>query len=575
MPKVSTKRLRFASLIRVSTETQEKQGESLATQRKHNARDVELLNGTIVETYGGQEHGTPGYEKKEVNRLLEDVRKGKFDALIVANADRWSRDNEASIRGLDILQDTGVRFFVSVSEYDLRNPEHRMFLEVSAVIGKFQANHQSKKSILNKIERAKRGIPTCGKLPFGRTYEVKTGKWGIIPEKQGMIKDIAERYVKGESLSKLAEEYNNAHANLWHVLNNQCGDEWSFHFKSERFGVDETVTIQVPRLLPEKLIQDVKKRMVANRTRERSGGVQKHRYLLSGFVQCPYCGYRLTGEQSCSMGKRYYRHAHAKRDTPCPVNPRPFVPADELEGAVIRDLVNLFGNPAAIERSVRAAIPDADKSLKRRKWLEEELTKIDKARDRVLSLVEKDVITDDQAEKKLGEMKEREGLLRGELETLKAALQEMPDEEELKLFVERTRESVIVYDQSGEQQPGGSGLGTLLSMTWEEKRALVEAVFGSSTPDGKPGGVYVTPIPGARRGRRKKGEPLPYAYELRGRFAWRLNAVPVSFDHTFDSGVPSALSPGARNPRGTGTSSCGWCPPFPSPSRSSTTGACR
>src|SRR5262249_17190786 len=65
--------LRFAGLIRVSGEKQEKKGESLATQRASNARDVVDLGGTIVEVYGGQEHATPGWEKKEVDRLIRDA----------------------------------------------------------------------------------------------------------------------------------------------------------------------------------------------------------------------------------------------------------------------------------------------------------------------------------------------------------------------------------------------------------------------------------------------------------------------------------------------------------------------
>ena len=79
------KPLRFASLIRVSTERKEKQGESLVTQRKGNERDVERLGGIIAEVYGGAEHATPGWEKGEVDRLLADAARKKFDAVIVAS----------------------------------------------------------------------------------------------------------------------------------------------------------------------------------------------------------------------------------------------------------------------------------------------------------------------------------------------------------------------------------------------------------------------------------------------------------------------------------------------------------
>src|SRR5262245_57171738 len=133
------KPLRFAALVRVSTESQERYGESLRTQRDQNTKNVALLGGNIVAWYGGQEHATPGWEKKELDRLIADAGKNKFDAVIVAHADRWSRDNEKAEEGVKAFKAAKVRFFVSVTEYDLYNPEHRLFLGMSAVIGQFQA----------------------------------------------------------------------------------------------------------------------------------------------------------------------------------------------------------------------------------------------------------------------------------------------------------------------------------------------------------------------------------------------------------------------------------------------------
>jgi hypothetical protein len=66
---MTTKRLRFAPLIRVSTEDQEKQGESLKSQEKEIRQYVKFLKGTIPEQcwqYCGQEHATPDYERKKL-----------------------------------------------------------------------------------------------------------------------------------------------------------------------------------------------------------------------------------------------------------------------------------------------------------------------------------------------------------------------------------------------------------------------------------------------------------------------------------------------------------------------------
>jgi hypothetical protein len=38
--------------------------------------------------------------------------------------------------------------------------------------------------------------------------------------------------------------------------------------------------------------------------------------------------------------------------------------ADEIERTVLRELFDLFGNPAEIERAVKAAVPDCEKLLK-------------------------------------------------------------------------------------------------------------------------------------------------------------------------------------------------------------------
>ncbi len=305
------KQLRFASLIRVSTEQQEKVGESLSTQRSSNERDVKRLEGHIVERYGGQEHATAGWEKKEVDRLIGDASKGKWDAIIVNTPDRWSRDNGKSKEGLQVFRDHGIRFFVGSTEWNLFDPQHRFFLGMSAEVGEFIALQQAKKSFESRIERAKNdGAPTCGKSPFGREWDKDNKTWSVIPEKQEAIADIARRYLAGEGLKKLTDEYHISYANVYKVLKDQCGEEWSFEFGSETLNIRETVTVKVPRLLPEPIIKAVCQRLDANRTYRH--GTPKHDYLLNGLVFCGVCGHNLTGQPN-HEGRIY---SHGRQESP-------------------------------------------------------------------------------------------------------------------------------------------------------------------------------------------------------------------------------------------------------------------
>jgi site-specific DNA recombinase len=510
----SDSQLRFGPLVRVSTEKQEQQGESLRTQRAQNERDIELLGGRIVEWYGGQEHATPGWEKKEVDRLIADAGKDKFDAVIVPHADRWSRDNTKSTEGLDAFKRYGIRFFVGVTEYDLFNPEHVLFLSLSAVIGQFQASNQVKKSVLNRIARARRGLPTCGKLPFGRTFDEATGEWGIDSKKQALVTDVANRYLAGESLPKLAKEHGVNHSNLCKLLRERCGDQWEIEFQADDLNIRETVTLTVPRLLPEETIRAVRQRLEANRTYLHKPPKPKYEYLLSGRVFCAECGYCMFGQMNPN-GHRYYRHAHTERQRECSLRPRPWVPADGIERTVIRDLFGMLGNPAAIEQAIKAAIPDCEEALTRRQHLEEELAKVSRGRERVLGLVAKDLLTDGQAEKQLRELKEREAGLRSELDKLAATLAEVPDAETVRLFVEQMEDAIgpiiIIHDGEGNTYAGGNDVQSYLMMTDEDRRKLVDVALSGNLPDGKPAGVYLTPAGGTRHG------PKRFTYQIRGR----------------------------------------------------------
>src|SRR5688500_11307227 len=124
-----SKLLCFAALMRVSCEPQEHTGEARTAQRRHAARDAAPVGGVIDDRWSGvQARATPGWEKKEVDRLTRDARAGLFDAVYVADADRWSRDNTKSEEGLEAFRQHRVRFFVGVTEYNLHLPEHCLYL---------------------------------------------------------------------------------------------------------------------------------------------------------------------------------------------------------------------------------------------------------------------------------------------------------------------------------------------------------------------------------------------------------------------------------------------------------------
>jgi site-specific DNA recombinase len=477
-------KMRFAALVRVSIERQEEQSESLLKQRSDLRRDVQQLKGTIVEWYGGQEHATPDWEKAEVDRLLSDAQNGRFDAIIVHHEDRWSRDNAKSSAGLDLLEKRGTRFFVRSDEIDLRDERDRFGLEFHVLIGQYNARTQARKSMGSRVHRAERiGAPTCGRRPFGRVWGKKTGNWSIDPAKQKIIRDVARRYLRGESMASLAERHDMNHASLHKTLTKRCGTVWEQHFNTKD-GPVIIPTAGIPPLLPEKTIQQILQRVKSNKTYTH-GQPKRSNYLLGRMIFCGHCGYAMFG-QTNHKDRRYYRHAHQTRCIACDV-PKGWVFADEIEKQVMDRLFETYRNPVALQRAIEAAIPNrkqVDENTAEVDRLTGELSKIEKARGRIIGLIAKDLLKDNQAETQLGDLKARETKLTAELQRLQHALANIVTPEQI-------RETVRTFHGHRIASTKRRIAAYTRPTSFEDQRALCELVFAGQRGDGKRNGIYV------------------------------------------------------------------------------------
>lgn len=494
--------LRFAVLARVSSEMQEKRGESLRTQSADMVQNVRDLGGVIAKDYSGQEHATPGHERKLFDQLLTDARKQPkiFDAVMVVNADRWSRDNEKSAESLKILASLGIRFFVGCTEYNLFKPEHVLYLGMAAVIGQFQAHNQSLKSIRNRIARALRGVPTSGSLPFGRDFDRKLGVWKIIEEKKAKIEEIARRYLAGESLPKLAREHQIDTSCLYVILKERCGTKWLEIFESKSLGIRQEVSHVVPPLLDENTIKAVRLRAEANKTFHHAQ--PKNRYLLSRVIFCAHCGGGLSG-QSDQYGHLYYRHLQQNRvATPCPTR-KTWIKAGFLDERVIRELFQVFGNPEAVMDAVRAATPNEklhEELVKRQVRLNEMLAKNSLIRDKVLKFEEN--IPDKDVKDQLTKLQASDNLCIQELSNISEQLQNSPSAETVaSKALEFSGEFQRATNGKTYRYPSSTSIvlnstkrhlnHSFEEMSWQNKRALIEMVFGGKLPDGKRMGIFI------------------------------------------------------------------------------------
>ena len=503
-----TENLRFAPLIRVSTEIQEKQGESLQVQKDSLIKAVEAVNGVIPDDcweYSGQEHATSDHERKKFTKLLRDCSKNKFDAIIVCDPSRWSRDNLRSKEGLEVLKRNGIRFFVGTAEYDLFNPQANLFLGMSTEMNEYFALEQARKSILSRIERAKKNRPTGGKPPFGRTFNKKTGAWGIDEQKRKDIAWAANKYLEGESLEQLAETLGMNHSNLWKILNRRSGTEWELRFQNKKSQIDETIKLTIPELLPQETIEAIHQKAELNKKFERSA--IKNKYLLSRVVLCSECGFAWSG-QTNKNDRRYYRHSRNNRKC---AQIRKAIPAHILEEAVLFQIYSLFGDKEKLEQSILDATPDSKLRPKLEseiKLLKNKLSGIKQKKGNLLDAVANGVFVAEDVKEKMEALKEQEKNINKHITTNTQLIKNIPSAKELKKRSAFAQNILRVIKERKLKSAEH-----LSEMSWEDQRRLIQLVLAGINEDGEKFGVFI---------HRKDDR---WHYEIRGTISHNINGI--------------------------------------------------
>lgn len=482
---------------------------------------MDLLHGTIPDScweYSGQEHATQNQERQKFDKLLADSSRNLFDAVIVSDPSRWSRDPLRSAQGLNKLKENGIRFFIGTLEQDLFDPQADFVFDINMVVGKFTVRVQNLKSITNKIHRAKRGIPTAGNLPFGRTFNRKTEQWGIDEEKQKMIQAAAQRYLDDESMPSIAKSYGTTPANLWKTLKFKCGTEWPVNYCNEDVNVNETVVMTVPRLLDESVIAAVHEKSRANKTYNR-GDVLKYNYLLGRMIFCSVCGRAMSGFTGPS-GNRSYRHTG---DPALSCRFMGLLSADAIEQAVLLQIGNTFGNPDRLNQAVKEAHPDTSKIeglCQEQETLNNDLKRITSQKDRVVEKVSKELFTDEEAKAILDRLRLQVSGINDRLYIIENLLSSIPDPQRVDRLTRLAQWSSSVRSDVARHKPD-----FIFTQDYAYQRRLVESSFAGLDAEGKRLGVYMT---------KTEDTVTPWTFEIRGLVENTILSLPLTDDDLID-----------------------------------------
>ncbi len=280
--------LRCAIYIRVSTEEQNLNGLSLPAQRKALTEFAQANDYTIVGYYAdeGISARKPMKHRKDLLRLLEDVKKDKIDMILVTKLDRWFRNIKDYNITEEILKAHNCYWKTIFESYDSSTANGQMVINIMLSVNQAECDRTSER--IKAVLDYKRSIG-----------EVTSGRCACYGYK---VKD--NRMIKDEAVSHIVEDAYQHYFSCYSIrstikyLNGRYGDAAPSDNQVDRFFKNETYAGKDGSNLNYcepyiSLEQFNKIRQIAVSKVYTTGNYEP--YIFSSLIKCPWCGNNYTG----------------------------------------------------------------------------------------------------------------------------------------------------------------------------------------------------------------------------------------------------------------------------------------
>lgn len=284
--------LRVAIYIRVSTDKQVKDGDSMRDQLATGQKYIDSHeNMILVDTYIDDGISGQKLKRDDFQRLIDDVRAGRIDLIIFTRLDRWFRNLRHYLNTQDILDKHGVSWTAIEQPYfDTSTPHGRAFVNNSMIWAELEAQNDSDRILGVFDDKVDNGEVLSGSTPLGYTIVNKH----LVPDDDApTVVAIFQYYRKTGNLSMtlryMESEFGlvRSAASLKNMLTNT---KYIGEFRDNKE--------YCPAIIDHDLFYDVQRLLKIN---IKSG--KKHDYIFSGLVVCDDCDHIMSGCQQRARGR--------------------------------------------------------------------------------------------------------------------------------------------------------------------------------------------------------------------------------------------------------------------------------
>ena len=284
--------IRTALYIRVSTEEQARRGYSLQSQKERLIEYCKQNNYKIIELYAdeGKSARSKLNSRKELLRLLEDVKKHKFDRVVFWRLDRWFRNVKDYYKVQEILDNNKVDWECSDEEFNTTTANGRLHLNIKLSIAQNESDQTGDRIRFNfqNMIKNKRAIQGSNCMPLGYKVEGEERNKHVIKDKETehIVKDMFEHFKTYESIRATL-----IHINTKYNLE-ICYDSMRHYLKNKLYtGIYNDVENYCESYISLEEFEENQKRIKRNVKQS----ANRYDYIFSGLVRCYCCGNKMSG----------------------------------------------------------------------------------------------------------------------------------------------------------------------------------------------------------------------------------------------------------------------------------------
>jgi site-specific DNA recombinase len=373
----------------------------------------------LPERYDDGGYTGANMDRPALKKLLDDVRAGLIDCVMVYKVDRLTRALLDFSRIVEVLDKHGVSFVSVTQQFNTTSSLGRLTLNILLSFAQFEREMISERT-RDKMSAARRkGRWVGGHLPLGYDLAEKGGALVVNPDEAARVREIFGLYLERGSLIPTVRDLNNRGWRLkeWNMLYIGKVDFGGQIYDGEHEGiVDPAVWQRVQEQL--------------HRNGRTGGREVRNRYgaVLKGILRCGSCEAGMAHTYTQKAENKLYRYyvcinAHQRGYDRCQTRS---VSAPQIERAVIDQIRGIAANPSVIAEVLRQM---DEQTSSQREALEREKRVMERELGRLTGEIPNLLRAGGQhLTDRMAELQERIEVLKGQLRAVHEQLAERADQ---------------------------------------------------------------------------------------------------------------------------------------------------